>query len=140
MVEEVFYFNGWEINKAGKRNEGYSRTAMKTATWRVIASLDTMLIAWFFTGNLKVAFSVGSFEVITKLVLYFLHERLWNRLPFGIYESRKLNERYKKRVDKKQTKQQKKEQKKKAKSKGWIKLEDLPYSHSIVPGGLEVTS
>lgn len=118
LHERFWVHMTWNVsNKAGRRTEGYSRTAMKTATWRVLASLDTMLIAWFFTGNLKVAFSVGSLEVITKLVLYFLHERIWVRIPYGIYVSRRLNERYKKREDKKEIKKQKKTAKKKAKSK-----------------------
>jgi len=66
------------------RVETYSRTATKTATWRTIASLDTVLLAWFFTGNIATAVSIGGLEILTKLVLYFIHERVWARLPFGI--------------------------------------------------------
>ena len=68
----------------GKRVISYARTTTKTATWRVIASLDTMLLAWFFTGNIGTAISIGGLEVFTKLVLYFFHERIWAKLPFGI--------------------------------------------------------
>ncbi|WP_209349291.1 DUF2061 domain-containing protein [Pontixanthobacter sp. CEM42] len=68
----------------GKRKETYSRTTTKTATWRTIASLDTMLLAWFFTGNIATAVSIGGLEVITKLVLYFFHERIWSNIQFGI--------------------------------------------------------
>ena len=67
-----------------KRNESYARTTTKTATWRVLASLDTMVLAWFFTGNIATAISIGGMEVFTKLILYFFHERIWEKLPFGI--------------------------------------------------------
>lgn len=76
---------GWGVKVVdGKREESYSRTTTKTSTWRVIASLDTMLLAYFFTGNIATAISIGGLEVITKLILYFIHERVWSTLPFGI--------------------------------------------------------
>lgn len=68
----------------GKRKETYRRSTTKTATWRTIASLDTMVLAWFFTGNVATAMSIGGLEVFTKLILYFFHERIWSNLPFGI--------------------------------------------------------
>jgi len=69
---------------AGRRRETYRRTTTKTATWRTIASLDTMVLAWFFTGNIATAMSIGGLEVFTKLILYFFHERIWSNLSFGI--------------------------------------------------------
>lgn len=84
LHERLWAHLTWKVSHSkGKRNESYWRTTIKTATWRVIASLDTVFLAWFFTGNFKVAFSVGSFEVFTKLVLYFIHERIWNKIPMG---------------------------------------------------------
>lgn len=75
----------WGVSvKDGKRVETLTRTSTKTGTWRVIASLDTMLLAYFFTGNIGTAISIGGLEVFTKLVLYFIHERVWSKLPFGI--------------------------------------------------------
>lgn len=68
----------------GKRKETYRRSTTKTATWRTIASIDTMVLAWFFTGNIATAISIGGLEVFTKLFLYFFHERLWSNLAFGI--------------------------------------------------------
>jgi uncharacterized membrane protein len=56
----------------------------KAATWRIIASLDTTLLAWFFTGNLATAVSIGGLEVITKLIFYFCHVRAWSRIQYGI--------------------------------------------------------
>ena len=75
----------WGISvEDGTRAETLTRTSTKTATWRTIASLDTMLLAWFFTGNIGTAISIGGLEVFTKLALYFVHERVWAKLPYGI--------------------------------------------------------
>ena len=72
------------VDDDGHPRDGRRRSATKTATWRVLASLDTMVLALIFTGNLATAISIGGFEVITKLVLYFFHERAWARISWGI--------------------------------------------------------
>lgn len=68
----------------GKRRESLRRTTTKTATFRTIATLDTILLAWFFTGSVETALSIGGLEIFTKIALYFVHERVWARVPFGI--------------------------------------------------------
>ncbi|MEM6623236.1 MAG: DUF2061 domain-containing protein [Pseudomonadota bacterium] len=68
----------------GRRRELPRRSGAKTATWRVTASLDTMLLAWIFTGSIATAVSIGTLEVITKLFLYYFHERLWSRVQWGV--------------------------------------------------------
>lgn len=75
-----------------RRRETNRRSGVKTATWRTIASLDTFFLAWFYTGNAATAVSIGSLEVATKLVLYFAHERVWARIPFGIAPQSRDNE------------------------------------------------
>ena len=76
---------GWGVSVVGdKRQENGWRSTTKTATWRTIASLDTTLLAWFFTGNIATAVSIGGLEIVTKLILYFFHERVWSRIQFGI--------------------------------------------------------
>lgn len=59
------------------------RSLAKAFSWRVTGSVDTLLLSWFFTGNLKIAAAIGSTEVITKMLLYYLHERAWNRIGLG---------------------------------------------------------
>jgi uncharacterized membrane protein len=59
------------------------RSLVKAFSWRVTGSVDTLLLSWFFTGSLKIAAAIGSTEVITKMVLYYLHERAWNRVNLG---------------------------------------------------------
>ena len=64
-----------------KENEKWSRTLLKTVSWRVVGTLDTMLVSYILTGELTMAFSIGSIEVASKMILYFFHERLWAKIP-----------------------------------------------------------
>ncbi|AWM13075.1 DUF2061 domain-containing protein [Flavobacterium sp. NRK F10] len=52
-------------------------SACKAVTWRLLGTIDTMIISFIMTGNVKIAFSIGSFEVFTKMILYFIHEKVW---------------------------------------------------------------
>ncbi len=89
MVLYFLHERGWarihwgvSTENSGRKETGW-RSTIKTATWRIIASLDTTLLAWIFTGNLGTAVSIGGLEVITKLILYFFHERAWSRIQYG---------------------------------------------------------
>lgn len=63
----------------------YKRHLLKTITWRVVGTIDTMLLGWFVTGDIKLGLAIGSFEVITKMILYFLHERVWYKyIRYGL--------------------------------------------------------
>lgn len=93
VTKIVLYYlheRGWEwlrwgtSMQNGRRREGYWRTVAKTASWRITASLDTTLLAWLFTGSVATALSIGGLEVLTKLLLYFLHERAWTHVHYGI--------------------------------------------------------
>ncbi|WP_375290084.1 DUF2061 domain-containing protein [Qipengyuania sp.] len=85
LHERAWSFTGWGIVfRNSKHRETMRRTTVKTGVWRLIASLDTFTLAWFFTGSVATALSIGGLEIFTKLVLYFFHERIWQRLPFGL--------------------------------------------------------
>lgn len=62
------------------------RSLIKTITWRIIASLDTFLIAWFVSGSISVGGWIATIEVITKIILYYFHERAWNKVKWGQFE------------------------------------------------------
>lgn len=49
----------------------------KTITLRIVGTIDTMILGWILTGDLKLGLAIGGAEVITKMVLYFIHERIW---------------------------------------------------------------
>lgn len=51
----------------------------KTISWRIVGTVDTITISYIITGNIGNALSIGGFEIFSKMVLYYLHERAWNR-------------------------------------------------------------
>jgi uncharacterized membrane protein len=59
------------------------RSVVKSISWRVIGTIDTIIISWFVTNALTIAFSIGVIELMTKMVLYFFHERIWNTIKWG---------------------------------------------------------
>ena len=63
------------------------RSILKTITWRLWATTITILLVWLFTHKLELAFSIGGLEVTSKLVAYFIHERIWDRINIGKRET-----------------------------------------------------
>lgn len=59
------------------------RSVVKTISWRVLGTIDTMVISYLITGSLAMAASIGSIEVVTKMILYYFHERAWDKSNFG---------------------------------------------------------
>ena len=66
-----------------KRGETKRRSVVKAITWRTLGTLDTIVISYFLTGEIKTAVSIGGIEVFTKMFLYFFHERIWNMIKWG---------------------------------------------------------
>ncbi|MAG28419.1 hypothetical protein CMI47_23070 [Candidatus Pacearchaeota archaeon] len=60
------------------------RHLFKAITWRMIGTLDTLFLGWIISGSFRVGAAIGGAEVITKMILYYMHERLWYRVPFGV--------------------------------------------------------
>lgn len=63
--------------------EKHYRSVIKAISWRTVGTIDTMIVSYFVTGNLVMAVSIGSIEVLTKMFLYYLHERAWDKTNFG---------------------------------------------------------
>ena len=72
-----------DLEKKSKTNETTKRSLAKTISWRVIGTLDTILISWLITGTFAFAISIGAIELFTKMALYFFHERVWNSVSYG---------------------------------------------------------
>ncbi|MFS4469693.1 DUF2061 domain-containing protein [Maribacter sp. 2210JD10-5] len=66
-----------------KKSEKPIRSVAKAISWRVIGTLDTLLISYLLTGKITIAASIASIDFVTKMFLYFFHERLWNRINWG---------------------------------------------------------
>lgn len=60
------------------------RHILKTITWRIVGTLDTMLIGWLISGDPTIGLSIGGLELATKTLLYYLHERAWYRSDYGV--------------------------------------------------------
>jgi uncharacterized membrane protein len=59
------------------------RSLIKAISWRVTGTIDTVLVSFLVTGRIKLALSIGCVELFTKVGLYYLHERIWNKISFG---------------------------------------------------------
>ena len=68
--------------------ETRSRSILKAFSWRVLATLTTVTLVYLFTGETAIALSVGGLEVIVKMLVYFFHERAWDKVGFGRREIR----------------------------------------------------
>lgn len=64
-------------------HETHSRSFIKAASWRLLGSIDTFLLSWLFTGNPKAAGAIAGTEVVTKILLYYFHERVWSSVHWG---------------------------------------------------------
>ena len=84
---EIFWFNS-NYRVSNRRH------LFKTFSWRAIGTLDTVILSWIVTGNPLMGLKIGSLEVISKMVLYFLHEKIWYKINYG------LDQRNKKKQDK----------------------------------------
>ena len=60
------------------------RHIIKTISWRIIGTIDTTLLAWLITGDLKIGLKVGGMETMTKMALYYIHEKIWQNFDFGV--------------------------------------------------------
>jgi len=60
-----------------------ARSALKAMTWRIIGTADTFVISWAITKEPVTAGAIASFEVFTKTILYYFHERGWNKVKWG---------------------------------------------------------
>ena len=69
---------------APKSHTTQARSLAKTVSWRVLASIDTFILGWIVTGSMVFAGSIASLEVLTKMALYYGHERLWARVLWGV--------------------------------------------------------
>ena len=69
--------------KLTTQKERFSRSLIKSVSWRIIGTLDTIVISYVITGRLAFALSIGGIEMITKMVLYVVHERIWNKIKWG---------------------------------------------------------
>lgn len=87
MLLYYFHERAWfkiNLSKDGQILESKKRHIAKTFTWRLIGTIDTMILAWIISGNPLTGLKIGFAEVVTKMLLYYLHERAWYKVNFGL--------------------------------------------------------
>ena len=80
-----YYFHErfWFLSNIGNANK---RHLYKTFSWRAMGSLITLIVAWIASGNPLTGFKIGLVESLSKMILYYFHEKLWYRISFGLIE------------------------------------------------------
>lgn len=63
--------------------ETHARSVMKALSWRIVATLTTVVLVFAFTGSFVISFGVGALEFLLKILVYYLHERVWNMISYG---------------------------------------------------------
>jgi len=76
-IHERFWYNS-KVKDSNKRH------IYKTFTWRAIGTIDTITIGWLISGDPFIGLQIGIAEVITKMVLYFFHEKIWYKINYGL--------------------------------------------------------
>lgn len=87
MILYYFHERVWfkiNLTKAGVIRESRIRHIAKTITWRIVGTLDTMTLAFVITGNPLAGLKIGMSELLTKMILYYLHERVWYKVNYGL--------------------------------------------------------
>ena len=63
------------------------RSLLKTISWRIVGTLDTMFLGWIITGSPLVGLKIGALELFTKMILYYFHERVWLQSKYGTQDN-----------------------------------------------------
>ncbi|MEC8535860.1 MAG: DUF2061 domain-containing protein [Bacteroidota bacterium] len=96
-LHEHFWFKTYVID-TNKRH------IIKTFSWRVVGTLDTILFGWIITGNPLTGLKIGGIETASKMLLYFAHEKLWYKINFGLDTRKKAKRLKNHQVDRNATK------------------------------------
>ena len=60
-----------------------ARSLVKAISWRIWGTIDTFVISYIILGKAKLALAISSIEILTKILGYYIHERVWNRIKWG---------------------------------------------------------
>lgn len=63
--------------------ESHKRSLAKAVSYRVFGSLSTGAMVYLFTHSAKTSVGAIFLDSIVKIILYFMHERIWNFIPYG---------------------------------------------------------
>jgi uncharacterized membrane protein len=89
FTKMLLYFAHERAWFQSKMTDSNKRHVLKTFSWRAVGTVDTFLLGWVITGNPLTGLKIGGSEVFTKMILYFLHEKLWYRINYGLNQRKK---------------------------------------------------
>lgn len=69
--------------KVFETGDNHTRSLAKAISWRMTGTIDTFIVSWFITGTLSLATGIALTEIFTKVGLFWLHERIWNKIQWG---------------------------------------------------------
>jgi uncharacterized membrane protein len=85
MIDILWYS---KTDSKGKKQtiskESMSRSVVKAISWRILGTIDTVLIAFLISGAWRLALSIGLLESASKMILYIIHERIWCNVRWGV--------------------------------------------------------
>ena len=90
MILYFIHERVWFHLRIFKDNTSKTRHILKTITWRFFGTLDTMLISWYIYGDALIGISIGGLELLSKTLLYYIHERVWYKTRFGLDNQEKI--------------------------------------------------
>lgn len=92
ITKMIWYYLHERVWFGASIKNANSRHLIKTFTWRGIGTLDTIFIIFLLTGDGALGLQIGGVETVTKMILYFFHEKLWYRINFGLDRQKKRKE------------------------------------------------
>ena len=81
MILYYFHEQFWYKSKVKESNK---RHIYKTFSWRFLGTVDTIVIGWIISGDSYIGLQIGFAEIITKMILYFFHEKIWYKINYGL--------------------------------------------------------
>ncbi len=72
----------WHRTETSGRWNSHKTHLIKTITWRCLGTCDTIVLSWLISGSWQLGLQLGGIEIITKMVLYYMHERIWFRIKW----------------------------------------------------------
>ncbi|WP_242082553.1 DUF2061 domain-containing protein [Aestuariivivens sediminis] len=82
-VIDVNHPSGEKVLHIDSSSEKVKRSLAKTISWRIIGTIDTLILSWIIVGEVSTAAAIASVEFLSKMILYFFHERAWNTINWG---------------------------------------------------------
>ena len=93
ITKLIWYYIHERIWFKSSLKDSNKRHLIKTFSWRIIGSVDTALFGWLITGNPFTGLKIGGFESVSKMLLYFGHEKIWYKINYGLdvrYRAKRL--------------------------------------------------